>query len=167
MRAWWGTMGQPERPGRPPAEGEGGMATPGDHPSYLEIRWDVEKWMLLRLTHFGSQLSFGPGDAIIQEGEPGDGLYLILSGSAQVLRTAGGDEPRPLATLGPFRSFGEISLLMDQPRSASVVASTPLRCVKLSRTQLALVEEKEPTLALRLYRLVAESLARSLIGSSS
>jgi len=144
-----------------------GVATPGDQPSYLEIRWDVEKWMLLRLTNFGSQLSFGPGDPIIQEGEAGDGLYLILSGSAQVLRPVPGGESRLLATLGPFRSFGEISLLVDQPRSATVIASSALRCVKLSRSQLDLVEEKEPKLALRLYRLVAESLARSLLGSSS
>jgi Cyclic nucleotide-binding domain len=71
-----------------------GVATPGDQPSYLEIRWDVEKWMLLRLTNFGSQLSFGPGDPIIQEGEAGDGLYLILSGSAQVLRPVPGGESR-------------------------------------------------------------------------
>jgi CRP-like cAMP-binding protein len=134
-----------------------------DHSS-LEIRWDVEKWMLLRLTNFGTQLSFGPGDTIVKQGEPGDGLYLILSGSAQVLR-GGSDAPRALTTLGPFRSFGEISLLVDQPRSATVVATTPLRCVKLTRPQLTTVEEKEPALALRLYRLVAESLARSLLNS--
>ncbi|HEV8672466.1 MAG TPA: cyclic nucleotide-binding domain-containing protein [Methylomirabilota bacterium] len=139
------------------------MTAPRDHPSYLEIRWDVEKWMLLRLTNFGTQLSFGPGDTIVKEGEPGDGLYLILSGSAQVLRGGRGDGARPLSTLGPFRSFGEISLLVDQPRSATVVATTPLRCVKLTRTQLATVEDKEPKLAVRLYRLVAESLARSLL----
>jgi CRP-like cAMP-binding protein len=161
-------MSQPERwSGLPGSKRGGWVATPGDHPSYLEIRWDVEKWMLLRLTNFGSQLSFGPADPIIQEGEPGDGLYLILSGTAQVSRAAPGGEPRLLATLGPFRSFGEISLLVDQPRSASVVARTALRCVKLSRSQLEQVEEKEPKLALRLYRLVAESLARSLLGSSS
>jgi CRP-like cAMP-binding protein len=106
-------------------------------------------------------------DRIIQEGEPGDGLYLILSGAAQVWRAVPGGQPRLLATLGPFRSFGEISLLVNQPRSATVVASSALRCVKLSRAQLDQVEEKEPTLALRLYRLVAESLARSLLGSSS
>jgi CRP-like cAMP-binding protein len=139
------------------------MAAPREHPSYLEIRWDVEKWMLLRLTNFGTQLSYGPGDTIVKEGEPGDGLYLILSGSAQVLRGGRGDGARTLSTLGPFRSFGEISLLVDQPRSATVVATTPLRCVKLTRTQLATVEEKEPKLAVRLYRLVAESLARSLL----
>jgi len=138
------------------------MATQREHPSYLEIRWDVEKWMLLRLTNFGTQLSFGPGDTIVKEGDPGDGLYLILSGSAHVLRGNPGDNPKPLSTLGPFRSFGEVSLLVDQPRMASVVATTPLRCVKLTRSQLALLEDKEPKLAVRLYRLVAESLARAL-----
>ncbi|HEV8307676.1 MAG TPA: cyclic nucleotide-binding domain-containing protein [Methylomirabilota bacterium] len=144
------------------------MAVPRDHPSYLEIRWDVEKWMLLRLTNFGTQLAFNPGEAIVKEGEPADGLYLILSGAAQVQRggdAGSGQKGTVLSTLGPFRSFGEISLLVEQPRTASVVATTPLRCVKLTRNQLALVEDKEPKLAVRLYRLVAESLARSLIAA--
>jgi CRP-like cAMP-binding protein len=141
--------------------------TAGDHPSYLEIRWDVEKWMLFRLTNFGGPHSFGPADPIIREGEPEDGLYLILSGSTQVLRAVPGGEPRPLATLGPFRSFGEISLA-DQLRSATVVARTAaLHCVELSRAQLDRGEQKEPKPALRLYRLATESLAQSLLGSSS
>jgi CRP-like cAMP-binding protein len=135
-----------------------------DHPGYLEIRWDVEKWMLLRLTSFGTQLSFGPGDRIVHEGEPGDGLYLILSGSAQVSRGAdGAQRARPIGSLGPFRSFGEISLLVDVPRTATVTASSALRCVKLTRDQLSQVEDREPKLALRLYRLVAESLARIVV----
>jgi CRP-like cAMP-binding protein len=143
------------------------MAAARDESGYLEIRWEVEKWMLLRLTNFGTQLSYGPGDAIVREGEPGDGLYLVLSGSAQVLRRDRGEGPRTVGTLGPFRSFGEISILFDQPRAATVVASTPLRCVKLTRGQLAQLEEREPKLAVRLYRLVAESLARSLLALSS
>src|SRR5262245_16397087 len=81
----------------------GSMPGAREHPSYLEIRWDVEKWMLLRLTNFGTQLSFGAGETIVKEGEPGDGLYLILSGSAQVFRAGRGDTPKALGTLGPFR----------------------------------------------------------------
>jgi CRP-like cAMP-binding protein len=142
------------------------MALPGERPSYLEIRWEVEKWMLLRLTNFGTQLSFGSGESVVTEGQPGDGLFLILAGTAEVLQSGDGDAPRRVATLGPFRSFGEISILMDQPRSATVVAAAPLRCVKLDRRQLALVEERDPGLAIRLYRLVAQSLARSLTAAS-
>jgi CRP-like cAMP-binding protein len=138
------------------------MALSGERPSYLEIRWQVEKWMLLRLTNFGTQLSFGSGETIVTEGEPGDGLFLILAGTAQVLQRADSGAPKLIATLGAFRSFGEISILVDQPRSATVVAAGPLRCVKLTRRQLALVEERDPALAIQLYRLVAQSLARSL-----
>ncbi|MGH7322432.1 MAG: cyclic nucleotide-binding domain-containing protein, partial [Candidatus Rokuibacteriota bacterium] len=90
-------------------------------------------------------------------------LYLILSGAADVTRQRPGGPPQVIGTLGPFRSFGEVSILVDKPRSATVVASGPLRCVKLTRRQLAQLEEREPALALRLYRLLAESLARSLI----
>jgi CRP-like cAMP-binding protein len=138
------------------------MAVARETPSYLEIRWEIEKWMLLRLTSFGTQLSFGPGETVIHEGSPGDGLYLILSGVAEVRRRSAGGEVVTIGELGPFRSFGEISLLVEQPRAATVVARAPLRCVKLTRRQLALVEEREPALAVRLYRLVAESLARIL-----
>ncbi len=138
------------------------MAESVEQLSYPPIRWEVEKWMLLRLTNFGTQLSFGPGEAVVMEGEPGDGLYLILSGAADVTRQTP-EGPKVIGTLGPFRSFGEVSVLVDKPRSATVVASGPLRCVKLTRRQLAQLEEREPALALRLYRLLAESLARSLI----
>lgn len=142
------------------------MATPEDHtPSYLDIRWDAERWMLLRLTNFGTQLSFSVGDAIVEEGEPGDGLYLILSGSAKVVRDAATAQAKTLNTLGAFRSFGEMSILLDRPRTATVVATSPLRCVKLTRRQLIDLESKEPKLAVRLYQLVAQSLARSLLST--
>ena len=110
------------------------MVSAGDYSTSLDIRWAVDKWMLLRLSDFGTSLSFASGESIGREGDPGDGLYVIL-----------------------------ISLLLDEPRSATVVASTPLRCVKLTRRQLLELENREPQLAVRVYRLVAQSLARSLV----
>src|SRR5262245_18605299 len=128
-------------------QGGGPMAGPREPPRYLEILWDVVTWMLVRLSYLGTQLAFGVGRTIAKEAAAGGGLRLILSGSAQVFRAGRGDTPKALGTLGPFRSFGEISILVDLPRTATVVASTPLRCVKLTRTQLGLVEEKEAKLA--------------------
>lgn len=139
------------------------VAQAPDGPSYLEIRWEAEKWMLLRLTTYGTQLSFRPGETVIREGEPGDALFLILAGTAEVLRGGDAGGPRAVALLGPFRSFGEVSVLVDRPRTATVAAATPLRCVRLTRRQLMAVEERDPGLALRLYRLMAQSLARSLL----
>jgi CRP-like cAMP-binding protein len=135
-----------------------------DHASYLEIRWDVEKWMRLRLTGFGTQLALGPGERVVREGDPGDGLRALPERTRRVSRgVEGTDGGQTVGSLGPFRSFGEISLLVDVPRTATVTASSALRCVKLTRDQLTQVEDREPKLALRLYRLVAESLARIVV----
>jgi signal-transduction protein with cAMP-binding, CBS, and nucleotidyltransferase domain len=61
-----------------------------------------------------------PGQAIIREGDPGAGLYVVLRGAVAVSRFG---EPRALAELGPSEVFGEISLLTHEPASATVAAT--------------------------------------------
>ena len=72
--------------------------------------------------------SFVPGDALIQEGDAGDRYYLIQRG--RVLVTQGG---QPVREQGPGDSFGEIALLRDVPRTASVRALEPVETLTLSR----------------------------------
>src|SRR5688572_16186365 len=64
------------------------------------------------------------GDLIVREGEMGDALYIILSGSASVFTLSQGGEELPLALLKEGEHFGEQALLSDQPqkRNASVRA---------------------------------------------
>jgi predicted MFS family arabinose efflux permease len=71
---------------------------------------------------------FPAGTVAIREGDPGDLFYLVVEGSATV--TVQG-EPRP--PLGPGDPFGEIALLHDVPRTATVVADEPLRTLALDR----------------------------------
>lgn len=72
--------------------------------------------------------SFEPGDALIQEGDAGDRYYLIQRG--RVVVTQGG---QPVREQGPGDSFGEIALLRDVPRTASVRALEPVETLTLSR----------------------------------
>jgi putative peptide zinc metalloprotease protein len=76
----------------------------------------------------GRWASYPPGDTIVAEGEPGDAFYAIGAGQVDVLE--GG---RHVRTLGPGSHFGELALLHDIPRTASVVAKTPVRAFRLER----------------------------------
>lgn len=64
---------------------------------------------------------FGKGHTIIREGDVGDSAYMILSGTCRVFRTVGGQQ-ETLGTMAAGDVFGEMALLLDEPRAASVEA---------------------------------------------
>ena len=72
------------------------------------------------------------GDRIIEQDQPGQGLYVVLRGQVEVRRESNGSY-ETLATLGPGDTFGEISLINDGPTTASVVAIEPTTVLFLGR----------------------------------
>ncbi len=65
-------------------------------------------------------MNVAPGEQIIEQGEEGDSFYAIWSGQVDVVK-----DERLVTTIGPGSYFGEVALLMDVPRTATVVARTP------------------------------------------
>jgi CRP/FNR family transcriptional regulator, cyclic AMP receptor protein len=97
---------------------------------------------------------FFPREVIVQQGAPGHGLYIIMSGSADVALHDAGDEDIVLATLGEGRMFGEISLVDGAPRTASVVSVTRSHVLGFFKADLMDLIEHAPTLGFKiLYRL--------------
>jgi CRP-like cAMP-binding protein len=86
----------------------------------------------------GHEVGYEPGKAITEQGRFGDHFFVILDGSAQVIR-----DGRKTGTLGPGDYFGEIALLLSlmerTPRTATVVALTPVRCFLLSKGEFRTV----------------------------
>jgi len=79
---------------------------------------------------------FQDGDIIVKQGEQGDDFFVIEEGTAIVLQRRSADEPQvEVGRLGKSDYFGEIALLLDRPRAATVVAKGPLKCVKLDRAR--------------------------------
>jgi CRP-like cAMP-binding protein len=79
---------------------------------------------------YGETRTFGDGDIIFTQGEPGDEMYVVTDGAVRIFRAKRGREVE-LATLRSGEAFGELALLLDEPRSASAraVGDTMLRAI--------------------------------------
>ena len=97
--------------------------------------------------------TFSPGETIAEEGKHGVGFFVIESGTAKV--TSRGEER---ATLGPGAYFGEIALIDDGARTATVVAETDLKAHVLVVWDFRPLVKEDPELAWGLLRGVAGML---------
>ena len=105
---------------------------------------------MARLAAVTGELQFEPGQFVVVQGQVGTGLYVIVEGSVRVVR--GSDE---LAQLGRNDFFGELSVIDQMPRSASVQAIEPTRCLALASWDLLDLLESDPKLALNMIRALA------------
>jgi serine/threonine-protein kinase len=76
--------------------------------------------------------SFMPGMTIIKEGDVGDAAYMIVAGTCRAYRTVDGQQ-ETLATMQPGDVFGEMALLLDEPRAATVEALERVQVVVLDK----------------------------------
>ena len=88
---------------------------------------------------------------IVSAGDPGEAFYVILSGRATIRRGRG----RATTEIGPGTYFGEMALVDDAPRSATVLAETETVCLMLARKRFTKMLEKDPAVALALLRTLA------------
>jgi serine/threonine-protein kinase len=89
------------------------------YPTVVELQRDVVSFLRGGL-HLPRKL-FQPGEIIIREGDRGDAAYMIVSGKCRAFRTVG-DQQETLAMMGGGDVFGEMALLLEEPRAASVEA---------------------------------------------
>jgi CRP-like cAMP-binding protein len=77
-------------------------------------------------------VQFGAGDVIVRQGAPADKFFIIVDGDVEVVHDAGGEQ-RTLATLTNGQFFGEMAILRDAPRSATVRATSPTTLFAMER----------------------------------
>ena len=98
---------------------------------------------------------FAQGDTIFREGEHGDEFFVVVRGEVEI--TSGN---RRLETLGPNSIFGEMALIDDSPRSATVVALTECTVAPIKESQFLFLVRNTPFFALRVMRVLAARLRR-------
>jgi CRP/FNR family cyclic AMP-dependent transcriptional regulator len=102
--------------------------------------------------------AYAGGAMVIRRGEPGDGLYIVVAGLVQVVGDEDDIDASVLAVLGPGEAFGELALLDGKPRSASVIAAWPARCLFLARDAFLAHLDQHPEAARALLRVLAGRL---------
>ena len=115
----------------------------------------------LRLLAFTSErMQFAPGQRFFQQGDVADAAYVILTGGAHIVLDTGEGEI-DVAELGPDALLGEMGILADSPRSASVVASGPTTALRIDRGVFLELLVQFPQLAIAVMRELAARLERT------
>ena len=123
----------------------------------------LDREKLLHLVSRASEQVFTAGNAVIRQGEQADYVFVVLSGQVRVVQ-ATFESPlvgQVLAEIGYGEVFGELPMLTDQPRSATVVAVEHTRCLALAPDDFMQVLQRSPVLAVGLLRVLAWRLTNA------
>lgn len=99
----------------------------------VNLLQSLDKWERLAVADALEAVDFADGDVVIRQGEEGREFFIIIQGQAAVTQTNDAGQTGPVGILGPGDYFGEIALLTNQPRKATITAQGPLSCAKLDR----------------------------------
>src|SRR6516225_6958338 len=119
---------------------------------------DIEPAKLKLLAFMSERVAFDGGKPLFRQGDPGDAAYLIIDGEAEVIaETAAG--PVVLATLGANEFTGEMAILGNVPRSATVCAKSRLVALRISKEPFMRMVREFPSMAIAMMQELAERLA--------
>lgn len=127
------------------------------------ITWDLEGKTAQILKTYGEELKIPARDTLFNEGEIADDMFLVLKGMVLVLRKDDQGHEHTVSIVVEGQSFGEVSLLVDQARMATVAAGIDSVVLRVTRDALAKIEKDHPDIALDFYRNLAQRFAEQWI----
>jgi len=114
------------------------------------------------LTNACQERTYKAGSTLIKQGDTGVGLYVIISGTVRVTQANNPDKAEvDLGTAGPGSVLGEMSLLDDLPRSATVTAVTDVTALLLPVWEFRTTLRTHPDIALRLLSVLSHRLRKA------
>lgn len=117
----------------------------------------IEPTKLKLLAFTSEHLDFLPGDVICRQGEQGDAAYIILDGEADVLVETDSASMK-VASVGRHDIVGEIAILCDVPRTATILATSPLTALRVSKDGFFNLVTQFPQVGVEVMHELAERL---------
>jgi CRP/FNR family cyclic AMP-dependent transcriptional regulator len=109
-----------------------------------------------------------PDDILFREGEPGDSICFVVQGGLDVIKEGGASgESAVIATVPRYRSIGEMSVIDNTPRSATVRARVKSAMVSLSKSGFDELIEKHPRIGIHILKQIARLISMNLRKTSS
>lgn len=160
VRAWLARRQADRRPARAAraAEVAARNGQPTDVLRDIPLFRSLAPDQLDALASHASERTYGPGAAILRQGQLADSVFFVLSGKVRVTELTE-DEAQVelvLGNLGESEIFGEIGVLSDQPRTANVTAIEQTRCLVLPQDEFLRVVQTSPQVAMRLLRVLSD-----------
>ena len=121
----------------------------------------VDKNLFLNLFRSKQGTNYSPGQGIIEAGTLGQSMYVVVEGEVEVRV---GD--RVVDQLGAGSIFGEMALIDDAPRSATVIAKTDCKLVEVDRRRFEFMVCETPYFAIAVMRVMADRLRKANIRAS-
>ena len=126
----------------------------------------LDRRTIRRLASQASRRTFAPGQAIVREGDAGVALYVILRGRVRVERGPQ-DPPQAVGELGPGDFFGELALIEEHARTATVIAIEETECVLFVAWEFRALLDEHPRMALPIMKALIARLHRAEHASMS
>lgn len=130
------------------------IATLGRVPLFV----DLGKRELHRLSVACRPRDYAAGEVLVRQGEPGAGLFIIVSGRVQVTQHNENATSQAISTAGPGDVFGEMALLDEQPRSATVTAVEPTHVLLLPVFDFRAALREDGDISVRLLAVMSRRL---------
>jgi CRP/FNR family cyclic AMP-dependent transcriptional regulator len=118
----------------------------------------LDKRTLNRLEEQGTRRVYAGGEPIIRQGNPASALYVIVRGKVRVHE--GGEDGQTIGQLHPGDFFGELALIEDHPRTASVTAVDETECVLFVTWEFTALLKEFPAMAVPIMNALIERLHR-------
>ena len=118
---------------------------------------EIEPAKLKLLAFMSERVGFDPGKLVVRQGDPADAAYLLIDGEAEVVAETP-DGPVVLATLGANEIVGEIAILCNVPRTATVRAKGRLIALRISKDPFMRMVREFPTMAVSIMQELAHRL---------
>jgi CRP-like cAMP-binding protein len=124
----------------------------------------LESEELAALAEIASEKEFAAGEIVFEEGQPGVYLCILVHGKVEVFHRVNSDE-YSIATLGEKECFGEMAILNDELRSASVRALEPTQVLKIDRNSFRELITERPEISFAIFKILSDRLKQKNLES--